>query len=665
MKKVILFTLILIQLFICNYNSYSQGYLRIDGKKIVKSSGEEILLKGIGLGGWLLHEGYMLQMSGFANSQTEIRNKIESLIGVENSKLFYTEYYKNYVTKGDIDKIAEWGFNSIRLPFHYAILTHPDSPDVYSDYGFGIIDSVLSWCGSNQLYLILDMHAAPGGQSDEPISDYNPLYPSLWESVANQQRTVNIWKKIAERYSNKTWIAGYDLLNEPKWDLGPNNVPLRNLYIQITNAIRSVDTNHIIFIEGNWFATDFSGLTPPWDSKLVYSFHKYWNSNTTGAIQYLLNLRETTNVPLWLGESGENSNVWFTECIQLMNSNKIGWAWWPHKKIESISGPLSAVKTPEYQVLLNYWNGQGPKPTAAYATNALVNQAKKLAINNCIIQSDVIDALMRQPYTDQTKIWMKHNIPGLIFATDYDLGKINYAYKDNTYQNTGGSNSTWNSGWSYRNDGVDIEKCSDGISNGYNVGWIESGEWLNYTVTVNHSGTYDIVLRAAANQSGGKVLFRLNSINITPVIDIPSTGGWQNWHDIFIENVYLPQGEHKLQLVFFFGGFNINYFEFVTKTVGVSGEEDTFFPNKLYQNYPNPFNPTTVISWQLPIQSHVTLKVYDILGREVTTLVDEVKEAGIHNSAFRIPNSELASGVYFYELKAGSFRDMRKMIVLK
>ena len=180
------------------------------------------------------------------------------------------------------------------------------------------------------------MHAAPGGQSDEPISDYNPAYQSLWNSEQNKNLTVQIWRKIAERYKDKEWIGGYDLLNEPKWDLPPNNQPLRDLYIRITDTIRAVDNNHLLFIEGNWFATDFSGLTPAWDDNMAYSFHKYWNGNTQSSIQYLADLRNSTNRPLWLGETGENSNRWFVDCVELMKANNIGWAWWPHKKIESI-----------------------------------------------------------------------------------------------------------------------------------------------------------------------------------------------------------------------------------------------------------------------------------------------------------------------------------------
>ena len=157
----------------------AQGFLHRVDKKIYNGSGQEVLLKGIGLGGWLVQEGYMLQTSSFANAQWQIRQKIEQLIGTTNTENFYQAYRNNYVRKADIDSLKKWGFNSIRLPMHYNLFAENSNPPVFLNLGFEIIDSLLSWCEANQIYLILDMHAAPGGQSDEPISDYNPAYPSM------------------------------------------------------------------------------------------------------------------------------------------------------------------------------------------------------------------------------------------------------------------------------------------------------------------------------------------------------------------------------------------------------------------------------------------------------------------------------------------------------
>jgi endoglucanase len=656
------FFLIPILAFLINFLQVvnAQGYLHRQDKKVVNGSGEEILLKGLGLGGWLLQEGYMLQTSSFANAQWQLREKIIDLIGEANTELFYEKYRENFIKKVDIDSIKSWGFNSIRLPFHYNLFSNPPQ---FTDKGFKIIDSLLSWCETNQIYLILDMHAAPGGQSDENISDYNPSYPSLWQSELNKDLTVQIWRKIAERYSDKQWIGGYDLLNEPKWDLPPNNQPLRDLYIRLTDTIRTVDTNHIVFIEGNWFATDFNGLTPAWDDNMAYSFHKYWNSNNLSSIQYLLDLRNNTNRPLWLGETGENSNQWFVECVQLMKNNNIGWAWWTHKKMESISAPLSVYKLPAYEVLLNYWNGQGTRPTEAYSFNALMAQADYFRLNSCVYHKDFIDALMRQPFNTSTIKFADNNIPGTIFATDYDMGQIGYAYNDVDYQNTGGG-SDYNSGWSYRNDGVDIEPCTDFSSNGFNIGWIETGEWLKYSINILQAGVYNILVNIATQNTGGKFIFSLDgSIIANTLVDVPSTGGWQNWSAVTIQNVYLPAGLHSLQFKSIIGNFNLSYFEFEFVSTNINNESNHPVSFNLEQNYPNPFNPSTTIQYSIPRLSKVKITLFNLLGEEIKTLVDEEKIPGSYKVEFNAEN--ITSGVYFYQLKAAEFLSTKKMILLK
>src|SRR5690606_4330193 len=135
------------------------------------------------------------------------------------------------------------------------------------------------------------------------------------------------------------------------------------------------DKNHIIIIEGNGFGNNYSGILPPWDNNMVLSFHKYGNFNDQASIQRFLDLREKYHVPIWLGESGENSNTWFRNAIHLMESHDIGWAWWPLKKV-GFNNPLEIKLTPGYQKLLDYWQGKGAQPDAAEAYKILMNFAE-------------------------------------------------------------------------------------------------------------------------------------------------------------------------------------------------------------------------------------------------------------------------------------------------
>ena len=244
--------------------SFSQN-LKADGKKIIDGNGNEVLLKGYAPGGWLLIEGYMMhETDGSVGAQHEIKEKLTDLMGSEKTEEFFKKWRENHFTKRDVDSLAAWGFNSIRVPLHYNLFTLPiqDEPNsgqnTWLDEGFNIIDNILDWAKPHEMYVILDLHAAPGGQGrNTDISDYDPDKPSLWESEQNKSKTVALWKKIAERYKDNEWIGGYDLLNEPNWEL-PGGVDLKDLYVRITNAIREVDDKHIIIIEGNDYANNFN-----------------------------------------------------------------------------------------------------------------------------------------------------------------------------------------------------------------------------------------------------------------------------------------------------------------------------------------------------------------------------------------------------------------------
>lgn len=563
-------------LFLIGAISLNAQGLRTLGKKIINSKGEEVLLKGIGLGGWMLQEGYMMNSSGAADTQHEFIEKLNLLIGEEETKTFYTNWRKNFFQKQDLDSIKKWGYNSVRLAMHYNLFTPPieaepvQGENTWLETGFEMVDELLTWCEANEIYLILDMHAAPGGQGeDAAISDYDSDKPSLWESELNKSKTVALWGKLAERYKDKEWIGGYDLLNEVNWPLGDR--VLRDLYVRITNEIRTYDSNHILFIEGNWFANDFSGLTPPWDSNMVYSFHKYWTYNDTASIQWVLDMRNQHNVPLWMGESGENSNVWYTEAINLFEDNNIGWSWWPWKRIATTVSPFSINSNPKYEAIINYWKGEGTKPSVQDAIDGLKQITDDLLVDNNKYYKDVVDACIRQPQ-DETHIpYKNHTIPGVIYLSDYDLGTNGIAYNDIDYANYSLSTNeykAWNSGWNYRNDGVDIQTNTDNTnSNGYHIGFTQKNEWLKYTVNVEETGFYNFKFRYATEQSGGKPKFFLDDVDFAGNVTLGSTGGWNNFVFQTVTNTYLEAGKHVLKiLVDGNASYNMSSIEFLKST---------------------------------------------------------------------------------------------------
>ena len=185
--------------------SVNAQMLSTSGHNIVNSNNEEVLLRGVGLGGWMLQEGYMMNSNGAADTQHEFKQKLINLIGETETQVFYDNWLDNFVTEEDIDSIGSWGYNSVRLAMHYNLFTLPieDEPvageNTWLNKGFEMLDSLLDWCESNKMYLILDLHGAPGGQGkNADISDYDPSKPSLWENNLNKEKTVALWKKLAD-----------------------------------------------------------------------------------------------------------------------------------------------------------------------------------------------------------------------------------------------------------------------------------------------------------------------------------------------------------------------------------------------------------------------------------------------------------------------------------
>ena len=576
--------IILIFLLFFSKQLFSQGFLKANGKTIVNAKGKEIILRGIGLGGWMLQEPYMLQLGGVAANQSLIRSKITDVIGEDATNTFYNAWLANYCRKADIDSLAAWGFNSIRLPMHYNLFTLPVEKEpvagknTWLTKGFTLTDSLLSWCKADKIYLILDLHATPGGQgNDVAISDRDTSKPSLWQSELNKQKTIALWRKLAERYANEQWIGGYDLINETNWGFQnasdkngcaeTENVPLKKMLIDITDAIRQVDKKHLIFIEANCWANNYNGIFPLWDNNIVVSFHKYWNSNDQQSIQNFLDIRDKYNVPIWCGESGENSNAWFTSAIGLFEKNKVGWAWWPLKKI-GLNNPLQIKPNDGYKQLISYWKGQSPKPSQAFAFNALMQLTEDIKAENCSFHKDVIDAMFRQVNSFETIPFKQHHITAntIVFAVDYDLGRNHLAYMDNDsadYHVSTGKRTAGNRGGQYRNDGVDIEACTDSLTNGFNVGWIEDGEWLQYTINVEKTDLYNLNIRiASGHESNIQIL--VNDVAVVENISLKEGAGDKDWETTTVTNIHLTKGISRFKIFVVKGDFKLNYFEFIS-----------------------------------------------------------------------------------------------------
>ena len=350
--------------------------LTTNGSKIVNASGQEVILKGIGLGSWLLQEGYMMNPGGGGTQWSFKKRLYDQGVSDADVETFYQNWRDNFITKADVDYIASLGFNCVRLPMHYELfLTNAQravrnsvarNSGNYNNYvsnltnwyngntlftdpnleGFRIIDNILSWCAANNMYVILDLHAAPGAQgSDANISDAL-VGNDLWNKAIYRDITVRLWQKLSARYINDDRVAFYDLINEPN-NVPGGNPPIHDLFERLINAVRAQGDNHMLMVEGNGWGNNYDYMEP-WTfsnrANLIYNAHRYWITNSTtdtdpnprqiNLIANMVNFRNTYNVPVWVGETGENNNDWLRENIAALNSKGIGWCHWTYKRFD-------------------------------------------------------------------------------------------------------------------------------------------------------------------------------------------------------------------------------------------------------------------------------------------------------------------------------------------
>jgi hypothetical protein len=305
-----------------------------------------------------------------------------------------------------IEFIAESGMNTVRIPFHYKLFTYEDYMGQNNpDRGFELLDRVIGWCKEYNVHVILDMHDAPGGQTGDNIDD-SYGYPWLFENEADQQLFCEIWGKIARHYSNEPIILGYDLLNEP---IAPYfstvkelNAKLEPIYKRVIHEIRKVDTNHIVILGGAQWDSNFAVFSDwKFDSNLMYTCHRYWCEPTVGQIQDFLEFRNKVNLPLYMGETGENTDKWVTKFRTLLDSVNMGWTFWTYKRMDASRCMVTYKKPDNWDKVIQYTlKGRSSfekirkakinKNTGEIALNQIIENIK---IQNCTKNKGYINAL--------------------------------------------------------------------------------------------------------------------------------------------------------------------------------------------------------------------------------------------------------------------------------
>lgn len=381
------------------------GFLKAKGTKIVNGAGEEIILKGWGLGNWLLCEGYMWLSdgSGRFDRPRRIEAVIRELAGSEYARGFWEKFRDRYITREDVRYMAQLGYNSVRLPINWRILMEDEPGITWKKDGFKLIDRFLDWCEKEDLYVFLDLHGAPGGQTGHNIDDSIDDMPRLFMDQDSWDKGIALWGELARRYKDREVVGGYDILNEP---LRPGLTSDKNLdyllpklakfYDEAIAEIRKYDPNHMISLEGHHWATDTSVFFKVYDENSVIHFHRYACPPGLEAFKPYIEVSNRLNLPLWLGETGENTVEWFAAMYPLSASLGIGYNIWPWKKMNCTNSPLSVKKPEGWDKIISYTKG-GPRPSYEEAQAILDQYLENIRFENCVKNDAVTVHVFRYP----------------------------------------------------------------------------------------------------------------------------------------------------------------------------------------------------------------------------------------------------------------------------
>jgi aryl-phospho-beta-D-glucosidase BglC (GH1 family) len=529
-------SLLMILALLCS--APAAGFLHTQGESIVDEQGQKVVLRGVGLGNWMLPEGYMWRFGETGDRPRRIEKIVRDLIGLEHAAKFWREYRNEYVTENDIWRLSQLGFNSVRPSLDARLFLSEGENPVFQPEGFELLDNLVHWCRGNGVYVIIDMHAAPGGQTGQNIDDSANDEPGLFMNPANQDRLVALWVKLATRYHDDPTVAAYDLLNEPLPErtgaAAKYKRELEPLYKRITQAIRAVDQKHMITVEGANWANDWSVFSTPFDSNLVYQFHYYCWANPTrlNDLSQFLDRRKQFGAPLWAGETGERDNAIYWATTDYFEANNIGWSFWPWKKMNTRNTPYS-IKTPQnWDAIMAYSGRSGaPKPPPEAAQKAFDELLQNIRLKNCEFCPDVVNSIFRR-------------VPGKVEAENYGHEGSNVSYFVKA--------DTANAKYYRTSEPVPVELVEP---SGQAIR-LNAGEWTAYTVNSLAAETYALTVKAKAERAPAVFQISVNGHSQELAVDN------QNWVEIKFNPVSLLAGANQVKLSIQSGSVAVDWMDF-------------------------------------------------------------------------------------------------------
>ncbi len=420
--------------------------LQVKGNQIVTAAGQPVYLRGTCVGGWMNMEEFI---NGYPGSEHGVRAIMARTLGAETTQFFFDRLLDYFFSEDDVIYLKSLSSTVVRLPLNYRHFETDKRPFEYLEASFARLDQALDWCEKHGLYAILDMHSVPGWQNPDWHCDNSTRHTLFWQHVHFQDRFVALWEEFARRYKSRTVIAGYDVMNEPVSNAPfgrfsnqyePDWEAINHLYRRVTTAIRAIDPDHIIFLEGDLFSREFDGFEPPFAPNLVYSSHNYTDGGFgPGAYPGRINgeqwdyqkqeqffsacsgMRFTRkyNVPLWVSEFGAVYNGPVHEIpdrlralddqLSIFNQYGAHWTMWTYKDIHVMGWMQLAPDAPYVRAIRHILDAKRDLSTDFWMSwippTAAKSQVFELAaIIEKAIEDTTIDSEANRTYLSQATL---------------------------------------------------------------------------------------------------------------------------------------------------------------------------------------------------------------------------------------------------------------------
>jgi endoglucanase len=324
----------------------SRNFLRVDGASIVDASGTPVVLRGVGLGGWMNMENFI---TGYPGNEAAMREAVARVLGPARAEAFFERLLDAFFGPDDAAFLASLGVNCVRLPVNQAHFE--GAPFEWLSEGFERLSEAVDHLGAVGIHSVIDLHAVPGCQNQHWHSDNPTHVAAFWEHPHFMERATALWVQLASRFAGNEWVAGYNLLNEPA---DPSGEVVGPWHARTLDAVREVDPDHIVFMDGNTYSTDFSAFGEPWEN-VVYACHDYALAGMAFgdgvAVPEALEEKflertaymRATGTPIWVGEFGpvytgvpelDDARLEVLDAqLSLYERYGAGWSLWTYKDV--------------------------------------------------------------------------------------------------------------------------------------------------------------------------------------------------------------------------------------------------------------------------------------------------------------------------------------------